>query len=767
MNITAQRTVFSETDQVNLTLIEATGVVSAFFGKYGSQSDSVISSKISPIIAEWDTITRSLLETISQQSSQLENSSLAIADSNNHLRKVTAHFVCLYFQMKNFLYERLLPMLLYNTIKNGDTKNLFPKSVFRQGTEIKASLNTFTIEYLCYTISQSKTLPFLKNEAIKSLFKLLSRKYKANTGKDRFVLKHPKSYSHRSEENIHHKGTNRLSFTPTPPPELLLSSVFYSAFSSNEVLDSIVAECRSLDKDEEFLNRSTSLLHLLSLTRSTMCSTSKVDPDLLLTPVEAWDYCVRIGALCDVGNAKDLAPLLQSLTERFLMVFFRLFDHSQNLLHSSKNNPLSWSRSKFDAGWWGGSLKGFACPFDERLPLMAAALPLQSLFLTHSFFIPPFTRTDSTSSLSVLIPGSAITFNKLKEIPVKKQTNLSESIFFMAGLNNQENSLVWLPPSKALFTPLISLTKREQIFKYISPDCRIEEDITTFGSPAGLHDRLIVPHSITPMVAVSTAWALKIPEVLIEGTVKAPSAPAYTSRETTAKKISRKIRLLRKSQTNKKTLIDKFLHKPELPLHIQDIVEICCFKYPTSFFEEVTKSSPTCDELFPLNEVVIQEYIHEYVRCAPPFSYDKNIRLLVLFHYLKLQHELKTRPTSSVETTPLPDETISAQSLLHFSLAALLDEAPTRFIDYFTSQNTFSNEYIKSALDLPILAKSLWEKAQYIENNPVYPPPFHRPTKDSTKLSLYRPLSEHLSLYGYSHEGSAIIAARALKIIKT
>jgi hypothetical protein len=279
----------------------------------------------------------------------------------------------------------------------------------------------------------------------------------------------------------------------------------------------------------------------------------------------------------------------------------------------------------------------------------------------------------------------------------------------------------------------------------------IDEDITTFGSPAGVHDRVVVPDSVSPLEAIAYGWSAKAPELVYESQMA-----NITSRDLEARKVGkiraqRRFRSLAKRQVNKKSTIEDILGTCSISQEIRSLISHFLYRYTLKTLQDTIQNR---EELFKTRSDFTEQNfltsINCYVESSPPFNFDQNLRLFVLGRNF-------------------PKYRTNNQDGDIFDLSALLYKSPKRFITFYAERNSLNIDLLNTCKDLRFISEpssnilNLWDTALDADIHCIYPN--QKNALNANIQKILRPLSEYLIHHGFSFEGGVLLASKALGLI--
>lgn len=472
------------------------------------------------------------------------------------------------------------------------------------------------------------------------------------------------------------------------------------------------------------------------------------DTHLLLTPFDAWTLAVKLGASCDLGDFEAIESLVKYLKHRTVPVYcdtsliekkddsFRIMAPNAHLLFN---------------GLGGGSLEGRIAVSPPERESILVFIPASSIILSHSFFFSRTIPEAHENPLLGFIPCESLLVSE----PCICQPQTSALVPMLHQLVANPvivpSQHLWLPQTRHLFAPTVSNTVRQELKCRFSATMEIQEDITTYGSPAGVHDRVVVPDSVSPLEAIAYGWSAKVPELVYTSQIQDISSKDFEARKIGKIRAQRRFRSLAKRQINKKNTIERILGGCNINQEIRSLISHFLYRYTLKTLEETIKSR---EELLIKRPAFTEQdfltAINCYVDSSPPFHFDQNLRLFVLAHNF-------------------PNYRPNKEDGYIVNLSALLYKAPKRFINFYAERCALNPDLLKTCSDMKFTSESsantstLWNTIIDADIHCIYPD--QKDTVNAPIQKLLRPLSEYLVHYGFSFDGGVLLAAKALGLI--
>lgn len=475
---------------------------------------------------------------------------------------------------------------------------------------------------------------------------------------------------------------------------------------------------------------------------------NRPDTELIISPLDAWTLGVKLGASCDLGDFEAIESLVQYLKHRIIPVYceaalieekdesFRIISPSAHLLFH---------------GLGGGAIEGRITVPQPQTESILVLMPANAMIFSHSFFFSREIPKVYENALLGFIPCESLQSNQ----PCLCQPQTSNLVPMRSQyISNPEitpSQHIWLPQSRHLFTPTVSNTLRQELKCRFSTNMTIQEDITTYGSPAGVHDRVVVPDSVSPLEAIAYGWSAKAPELVYQSQIQDISSKDFEARKIGKIRAQRRFRSLAKRQVNKKNTIEAILATCNINQEIRSLISHFLYRYTLNTLQETAKNR---DELLKIRPNFTEQnfltLINCYVDSSPPFNFDQNLRLLILGHNF-------------------PDCCTNEQDGQVFDLSALLYKAPKRFVNFYTERSALNPNLLNTCQELKFTSQpssnilNLWNAALDAEIHCIYPD--QKNAVNATIQKILRPLSEYLIHYGFSFDGGVLLAAKALGLI--
>jgi hypothetical protein len=472
------------------------------------------------------------------------------------------------------------------------------------------------------------------------------------------------------------------------------------------------------------------------------------DTQPILAPFDSWTLAVKLGASCDLGDFEAVESLVKYLRYRTIPVY------CEKSLTEEKNDLfriLAPNAHLLFHGLGGGSIEvklAVSAPETESVLIF---LPASSLIFSHAFFLSQEIPEGYSNLLLGFIPCESLQSDHPCTCQPQTSALVPTLSQFISTPVMVPSQYLWLPQGRHLFTPTVSNTLRQELKYRFSANLTIHEDITTYGSPAGIHDRVIVPDSVTPLEAIAYSWSAKAPELVYESQIQNISSRDFEARKIGKIRAQRRFRSLAKRQVNKKNTIEAILGTCNINQEIRSLISHFLYRYTLKTLQESAGNREVLREIRPtFTEEDFLTAINCYVDSSPPFNFDQNLRLFVLGHnfpnYRMNQHEGNI-----------------------FDLSALLFKAPKRFINFYAERAALDPDLLNTCKDLKFISEpssnilSLWNTALDADIHCIYPD-----QKDAVNASvqkILRPLSEYLIHYGFSFDGGVLLAAKALGLV--
>jgi hypothetical protein len=481
-----------------------------------------------------------------------------------------------------------------------------------------------------------------------------------------------------------------------------------------------------------------------------------IDQSLLLAPQELWSIGVKIGVACETEQVNEVRKITDYLRQRLLPLYFTkaIIKPSQDKYNIASNeHPYSSRIDLQQIGNLAGVDGYVATSALKGEKAILGFIPAHSVVFAHSFFLNRFFHDHQciSKALPASIIGANIAYDKRDDChkPLFQYVPNLLSVLYKPEI--KATPYVWLPHHKHLYRPTISQTASRNALSSLTDEFLINEDLTTFGSNAGVHDQIVIPNTIIPMEAAMLAWSMKAPEMVFKDSQQSLEQLDFNKRESCRIRIVKRDKALSISQSNKRRLINQILDDSCLDSETSNLISYFLHGYTLkilSGISDLERRQPAITEKQLLN------IIKPFVSTTPPYAFDHNLRLLLLGYNIL--------PALS-----------SRKDNLNWNLITLLYNAPTTFVDFFSQHTQSSHQEVVEVLNLVSSSSQTsdsslatrFKEASVIEFNPVYP--YQRGVNFKiTYLNLFRPLSEHLIRYGLSLDGGIILAAKALHLIE-
>jgi hypothetical protein len=472
------------------------------------------------------------------------------------------------------------------------------------------------------------------------------------------------------------------------------------------------------------------------------------DTHLLIAPFDAWNLAVKLGASCDLGDFEAVESLVKYIKHRILPIYCEttyVTAKDESLRITAPNANLLFH------GLGGGAIEGTIAVTPPRNNSIVALIPANRIIFSHSFFFSREIPEVYEDALLAFIPCESL--HSSQPLACQPQTLalvpfLSQYIFHPTIAASPH---LWLPQSRHLFTPTVSNTLRQELKCRFSSTITVDEDITTYGSPAGLHDRVIIPDSVCPLEAIAYGWSAKAPELVYESQMENITSKDCKARKVGKIRAQRKFRSLAKRQLNKKSTIETILGMCDISQEIRSLISNFLYRYTLKTLQETIQYKVELLKNRPdFTEQDFLTSIDCYVESSPPFNFDQNLRMFVLGRNF-------------------PELRINKHDGDIFDLSALLFKAPERFITFYAERNSLDGDLLNTCKNLQFITEpsstilSLWNTVLDADSHCIFPQ--QKNAINATIQKILRPLSEYLIHYGFSFEGGVLLAAKALGLI--
>ena len=528
------------------------------------------------------------------------------------------------------------------------------------------------------------------------------------------------------------------------PAALILGSFLQDYAHSEESLNSILNEITQEVLPSELIKQG-----LRSIAPYLEAKINKnSNTQLLLTPLETWSLAIKLGASCDLGDFEAVSLLVRYIKHRILPVYCdaNLIDSSDNLLRiPAPNTHLLFH------GLGGGAIESKIAvnpPVTDSILIFISA---HRTIFSHSFFFSREIPESSDNALVAFIPCESLECHQTFDC----QPNTSAMIPFLSQhvLHPKivDSAHIWLPQSRHLFNPTVSNTVRQELNHRFSSNLQIVEDVTTYGSPAGLHDRVVVPDSVSPLEAIAYGWSGKAPELVYASQLANVSSKDSEARKVGKIRARRRFRLLAKRQLNKKFIIEEIIGNCDISQEIRSLVSHFLYRYTLRTLEEITKGKENLIQTSSnFTEKDFLSSVNCYVESSPPFNFDQNLRLFVLCRNF-------------------PEHQTSEKTQKILDVSTLLYKAPQRFTAYYAERSCLDPDLLSICKNVQFTSENessllqLWNAALEAEHHCIYPD--QKNATNATIHKILRPLSEYLIHYGFSFEGGSLLSSKALGLV--